>query len=414
MTIPAAITPKITVIIPTRERCDVLRHALASVTSQNYSNLTILVSDNFSQDHTRAVVESTNDPRIRYINTGKRVSMSHNWEFALSHISDGWVMVLGDDDAYLPNAIARIARLITDHPGLYAINGSYATYIWPNAINNYQGRLLVPMKRGVEIRDSKEQARKVLRGESWYSELPMLYCSGAVHMSVITEIREKTGRFFHSCQPDIYSSIAISSMTDRFLWSHEPIGIAGHSRHSNGASWTASTGKKDAYGTADPNKIFMSEGIIPFHRDIVPQDDGNVPLNMDLLVYESYLQAEHLRGNWLDLVPLDILLQALARGYPNQDQFDRWVQRFADHHSIDYATVEPKIGCTRRRIMRAQLGYNFRAMAQTFRLEPSFGITISNCYDASIIADCILKTRPRMIKSFLATLRRKLGSRVAR
>ena len=61
------LSPKITVIIPTRERGDVLGSALASVTAQDYANLTILVSNNFSSDHTRAVVEENPDPRIRKI-----------------------------------------------------------------------------------------------------------------------------------------------------------------------------------------------------------------------------------------------------------------------------------------------------------------------------------------------------------
>ena len=49
--------------------------------------LDILVSDNFSKDSTEEVVGDIRDPRIRYVNTGKRVCMSHNWEFALSNVS---------------------------------------------------------------------------------------------------------------------------------------------------------------------------------------------------------------------------------------------------------------------------------------------------------------------------------------
>src|SRR2546421_723250 len=46
--------PKITVIIPTRERCDVLGKTLATVVAQDYEAIEILVSDNFSADETRA------------------------------------------------------------------------------------------------------------------------------------------------------------------------------------------------------------------------------------------------------------------------------------------------------------------------------------------------------------------------
>ena len=61
--------PKITVIIPTRERCDVLESSLRTVTSQDYDNLEIIVSDNCSTDDTEGVVRRANDQRIRYVRT---------------------------------------------------------------------------------------------------------------------------------------------------------------------------------------------------------------------------------------------------------------------------------------------------------------------------------------------------------
>jgi len=78
-------TPRFTVIIPTRERAATLRHCLATVTAQDFASLEILVSDNCSSDETAAVVAANGDPRIRYLNTGRRLSMSHNWEFALGY-----------------------------------------------------------------------------------------------------------------------------------------------------------------------------------------------------------------------------------------------------------------------------------------------------------------------------------------
>jgi cellulose synthase/poly-beta-1,6-N-acetylglucosamine synthase-like glycosyltransferase len=64
---------KFNVIIPTRERMDTLRHCLRTVVAQDYDPLNIIVSDNFSQDGTREVVAEFNDPRITYVNTGRRV-----------------------------------------------------------------------------------------------------------------------------------------------------------------------------------------------------------------------------------------------------------------------------------------------------------------------------------------------------
>ncbi len=125
---------KFVVVIPTRERCDTLFHAIKTCISQNYEQLEIIVSDNFSQDKTKDVVLSFSDKRIKYINTGKRVSMSRNWEFALSHIKDGFVTYIGDDDdGLLPNAINDIS-LIIKSTNTSAVSWLKVEYCWPNHI----------------------------------------------------------------------------------------------------------------------------------------------------------------------------------------------------------------------------------------------------------------------------------------
>lgn len=54
--------PRITVVIPTRERADVFASALKTVTIQDYGNLDILVSDNFSGDTTEEIARGTGTP----------------------------------------------------------------------------------------------------------------------------------------------------------------------------------------------------------------------------------------------------------------------------------------------------------------------------------------------------------------
>src|SRR5438309_8662723 len=104
---------RFSVLIPTRERSDTLAATLKTCVNQSYANLEIIVSDNFSQDNTRGVVESFSDQRIRYTNTGKRIGMSQNWEHAFSLASGDFVMYLGDDDGLLHVAISPIAGTLS-------------------------------------------------------------------------------------------------------------------------------------------------------------------------------------------------------------------------------------------------------------------------------------------------------------
>ena len=187
--------PKITVIIPTRERASVLDAALRTVTAQDYENLEIIVSDNYSGDDTDAVVQRANDSRICYLNTGKRLSMSHNWEFALAHVKEGWVTFLGDDDGLLPGAIRRMAEII-EQTQAQIIRTEYCTYDWPGMPEHPHGQLIVPLSRGIENRNSRQWLGRVLKGQARYSQLPMIYNGGFIHISVLQRIKGKKVSLF--------------------------------------------------------------------------------------------------------------------------------------------------------------------------------------------------------------------------
>src|SRR5690349_5627331 len=122
---------KFTIIVPTRERADTLYYCLQTLVRQKYENFEILVSDNFSNDNTEQVVRSVADSRIRYINTGRRLEMSRNFEFALSHIKDGWISYLGDDDGLMPNALVHADNVIRE-TRCKALSSKWHHYTWPN------------------------------------------------------------------------------------------------------------------------------------------------------------------------------------------------------------------------------------------------------------------------------------------
>src|SRR4051812_7279430 len=109
-----------TIVIPTRNRCDVLRSAIATAVAQSDDAVKVVVSDNASDDDTRRIVESFHDSRVRYVNPGRSLGMTEHWEFALSHVTPGYVTVLGDDDGILPDAVQR-ARATIDAFDVQAI-----------------------------------------------------------------------------------------------------------------------------------------------------------------------------------------------------------------------------------------------------------------------------------------------------
>jgi glycosyltransferase involved in cell wall biosynthesis len=402
--------PKITVIIPTRERGEVLKAALRTVCAQDYDGLDILVSDNCSTDCTQEVVRAANDPRVRYINTGQRLSMSHNWEFALAHVpvDDRYVMIIGDDDGIIPGALNDLAELIRETRAK-AIQPSFVTFIWPNEGNQFMGRLLVPMRRGHQVRDSRTWLKRVITGRNYYSQLPMLYGGGVHHISLIDNIRRINGRFFNSNQPDVFSTIALSSVSQSYVYSRVPFAIAGHSRHSNGASSTALAKGNDSVSALLPSQLFYSESNIPWHDDIPVLENGILPLSNDLLVYESYLQAKHIHNDALNVKHNEILALLIAKDIDDKERMSLWVQLFSERHELDLNEARRKARLVKWRIMCDRLVQQAAAFQDLYRLEPKLGLKMRDVYDASLVAATILKTRPSRLRSYLGTIGKYIG-----
>lgn len=274
---------KFNVIIPTRERADVLVHCLRTVVAQDYENLEIIVSDNHSNDNTREVVESFSDKRIRYINTGRRLSMSSNWEYALSFVAEGYVGFLGDDDGLLPGSMTRLSEIISEYrPN--AINSPYVDYNWPDNGTDDAGQIRVPTRATTKYYSSARYIRDLLSGYLSYVDGPLIYNGSFSKVETINAARDRNGVFFKAQSPDVYSAIALSCVTSQFLRAKEPVAIAGRSRHSNGSS-AMSKG-----APADPFQAFMKENDLTIH----PIFGSVVPVSIQLICYESYLQASHL------------------------------------------------------------------------------------------------------------------------
>lgn len=380
--------PKITVIIPTRERCDVLEKSLQTVTTQDYDNLEIIVSDNCSGDGTEDIVRSTHDSRVKYLNTGKRLSMSHNWEFALSHVAEGWVTIIGDDDGLLPSSLNKVSAIIQS-TDIQAIRSSVCSYQWPSLTGKKFGRLGIPLRSGYEVRGSKIWLSKVMSGRAQYPELPMLYNGGFIRMSVLNEIKSKIGAFYKSLTPDVYSALSIASVVNSYIYSHEPLAINGASKYSTGTSQFS----KEKRTELSPAHKFRSEDNIPFHKDLPLCADGNYPSSIHALVYESYLQLELLQDVMQENIHSQQLEIILATSERHEGEIREWGKIFAATHGLDYVKIQSK--ATRKKLFLKLIFFPSRIFnaINTYSVG-SLDLPIRDVYEASVAAATIRNIMP--------------------
>lgn len=401
-------SPKFTVIIPTRERFDTLEKCLKTVTNQDYENLEIIVSDNFSNDATEEVVRSESDKRIRYFNTGKRISMSENWEFALSKATGDWVTIIGDDDGLLPNCLEKVSSLVKNTEVDF-IMSNYCFFIWPSLKGTRSGYLYVPSRSGCVMRDGSKWLHKVMMGYESYSTLPMLYTGGFASMSAINRWKAHNGKFYHSCTPDVYSAIVFAKTIGKYAYSYEPFAIAGVSGHSNGAGFSSNINREQ-----NPHKMFLEEVNIPFHPHMPMCADGSYPKATYALIYESYLQASNIDDSFKKIDPQEQLTTILATGVFNWNKERsksvlEWGKIFADMHQLDYDKVKKKAIAKRYLLKLIWLPGGISNVFNYVIPDPDQCL-IKDVYQASIVSAAIRADKLPKTGILLEKIRKRLKS----
>jgi hypothetical protein len=231
-------TPRFSVIVPTRNRPETLRHSLATCLNQDFDDYEVLVCDN--SDPTAAakvaeIVAAAESSRVRYLAPERPLAMSANWERALGEVHGEYVTVLGDDDGLMPYALRELDRLAS-RTGAKAMRWQRGIYTWPTiGIEGEANLLLITLARTITEIDARAQIAKVMRFEDGTDSLPTIYCS-AIHRDLIAQHRAATGRVFLNVYPDIYSGFAFGYLVGRYLSISTPMNIAGLSHASNGVA----------------------------------------------------------------------------------------------------------------------------------------------------------------------------------
>jgi|SRR5579859_3529664 len=328
--------PLITVIIPTRNRCETLWASLKTCVEQDSDQLRIVVSDNCSEDDTRDVVQSFSDKRLRYVNTGARLSMTGNFEFSLRQTETGYVCFLGDDDGLMPGAILKVAELVAD-TGSDAITSSSVYYSWPNfPFKHWRNMALVrDLGNAVEWKDAKKEVARLIafngleRNYIW--GLPSAY-RGFISSDILRRA-SRSGRYFHSVTPDAYSAFVNSFFIDSYIYLRAPLTIEGVSGKSNGASQIFG---KDGHEETQ----YLKENDIAFNSEL------HYAPSPPIILAEAYMQARAQFPEYCthhDFSIARVCKAALRDIYsgPNRGRVADAVARIQSMHGIDASSTKP-------------------------------------------------------------------------
>ncbi|SFQ26122.1 Glycosyl transferase family 2 [Variovorax sp. 770b2] len=310
--------PRFSVVVPTRNRPETLRHALATCLEQDFEDYEIIVCDNsdpVAAAEVAAIVKAANSPRIRHVPSDRPLAMSANWERGLNEAQGEYVTVLGDDDGLMPYALRELDRLAS-RTGAKAIRWQRGIYTWPTiGVEGEANLLIVPFFRAVTEIDGRAQIGKVMRFEAGTDSLPMIY-SSAIHRDLIEQHRAAVGRVFLNIYPDIYSAFGFGYLAGTYLSVSVPMNLAGLSHASNGVATLMNEKKtavasdfstlNEAFGYVHhprvPDKMILgpvhiADSFLHAKEALFPHDDA--------LVFDRKLFTERCLGAIPDTDPED-------------------------------------------------------------------------------------------------------------
>ena len=294
---------KFSVLIPTRNRLELLRYAVETVMRQDYDDWEIIIYDNFSEQDVAGYVKSLAEPRVRYYRTESFVPVTDNWNNALEKSTGDYVVMLGDDDCLLPGYFSTIDNLVRSYGDPDFIFTSGYLYAYPNVMPGNPDGFLQTHGNATFFRPDngvfwldKETALEAVRQSMNFRltfDFNMQY--SVISRKLIKSLEDK-GKFFQSPYPDYYAHNVLFLKADRILVCQQPLVVVGISSKSFGYHYFNKDEKK---GKEFLKNFPDAESARRLERIVLPGTDINTSWLFSMeAIKANYGHGSDLRVNY--------------------------------------------------------------------------------------------------------------------
>lgn len=107
-----------TIAFPVYNRTDFIRSALDSAVNQTVKCRIVLIDNNSPHDDFKQIVESYNNPLIKYIKTSETVHQDENFNNCFRYCETPWLTILHDDDTLHSQYVEFAQKMINKYPDL--------------------------------------------------------------------------------------------------------------------------------------------------------------------------------------------------------------------------------------------------------------------------------------------------------
>lgn len=232
---------RFSVLLPTRNRLELLAYAVETVRRQDYDDWEIVVSDNASEQDIAGYVRSLGDQRIKYVRTSSFVPVTDNWNNALKNSSGEYIIMLGDDDCLLKGFFRTMHALIEEFRKPDSIYTSALLYAYPGVMQGHPEGFLQSYGYAPFFRNAsnpfvlnRTSAHELARDAMNFK---MSYTFNMQHSVVKRAFIDRlctAGPFFQSPYPDFYATNVIFLKADTIVVNPTPMVAVGISPKSFG------------------------------------------------------------------------------------------------------------------------------------------------------------------------------------
>ena len=288
---------KFSILLPTRNRLELLLLAIESVRSQDYGDWEVVVSDNASEVDIAAAVSRIGELRILTHRFNQLVPVTDNWNAALEAATGDYFIMLGDDDVLLPGSLSTVRQLIDAWGSPDAIYAQAHQYAYPHVVPGHESPLMQTgynaflVGRNAPFELSRKEALSMVRAAMDFRILYGFNMQHFVFSRRLVENLGSKGRFFQSPYPDYYAANAVLLMAEKIVATPEAVCLIGISPKSFGYYYLnamESDGVEFLHNVAAPEIVERLRG------EVVPGTNMN----------DSWLCAmETLKRNFSELSP---------------------------------------------------------------------------------------------------------------
>ena len=122
-----ASAPTVSIVMPTYNRADLLPRSIASILSQDFDDLQLLIVDDGSTDNTASVVKEiqNQDSRVRYLRLPENRGIGYARNAGLQHVTGKYIGLADSDDLWLPGKLKTQVEIMEQHPEIEVLFGDF-------------------------------------------------------------------------------------------------------------------------------------------------------------------------------------------------------------------------------------------------------------------------------------------------